>query len=272
MGLVLTRANVDDTLSPEPQQEASSFSEPHVIAEVYPDGDTTIRFEVDDANDHEAPVDVVIIGRDGGFDYGGVLQAGSTPLELFHAIEGVDTTAPVQLEVAHGRYVDRYRVDKPELDPPHLPTIGNPPNNGVEDDTGLSTYTCKSWSKFNNMLSNRLAGNGQRSQKSDFQAGTALHILYSPNGNNTWAPGRADATVCNYDSVGNHTSDQFLARICHYNALQPGANHVCGFTQVEDSYYYRRIYGFAFNSRRYWAEATNKNTSLMSYLGIARSN
>ena len=48
-----------------------------VVAEIHPDADTTIQFVVDEPDDEDASVDLVIVGRDGGIDYGRIVEEGT---------------------------------------------------------------------------------------------------------------------------------------------------------------------------------------------------
>src|SRR5690606_19380978 len=59
-----------------------------LIAAVEADPDTTIYFaQGEEDEDGRFVVDVMIHGRDGGFDYGGLLTSGqATPLELYLAL------------------------------------------------------------------------------------------------------------------------------------------------------------------------------------------
>ncbi|MCA9618421.1 MAG: hypothetical protein KC731_05355 [Myxococcales bacterium] len=241
-----------------------------VVAEIHPDADTTIQFVVDEPDDEDASVDLVIVGRDGGIDYGRIVEEGNTPLELFLAIEGSEADVPFVLERAHRREAVHTRDGDEAVRLPPIPSP-IPPNDGWETTVDHSTFSCKSFSKFKTMLSNQFVGAPNRNEVSGSQGANANpHVIQSPPGNLVWSPGQAHTVICNFDSVGNLSTDRFTARACHLNALQPGAGDVCVASILSDNMYLKRVYGHAFNRRVYWAEATNKPSALTSFIGIVR--
>ncbi|MCY1004400.1 hypothetical protein OV079_02215 [Nannocystis pusilla] len=77
--------------------------EDRIVAVVEADAETTIYFSRGDADvDGHFPVDVTILGRDGGFDYGGLVTSQqATPLELYLAVAADDAPVPEALQRAH---------------------------------------------------------------------------------------------------------------------------------------------------------------------------
>jgi hypothetical protein len=247
-----------------------------ILAELHPDADTTIFFVEADNGELDRSVDVVIKGRDGGIDYGAPIVAGATPLELFVAIAGTDAAIPQALQAAHELEATHTRDGDLQIRPLDLP----PPVIGpgeIEEKWGPSTFTCKSFSNFQEQMSAQLTPGTHRSELTSFDD-TGVHALVSPGINSHWTQGEADAYICNFDSPGDNDCvnggngyDCIRAKLCFWNVQVPGSNEDCFEVFLADSSYLRRIYGFTWNDRRYRGEAEPFGaTSLLSFIGIVR--
>ena len=254
---------VDDELRPD-----------LVLSVVQADPDTTIYFTRSDVEvDGHYPVDVTIVGRDGGFDYGRLLaEEGATPLELYLAITDHQKPVPEALQIAHDREVEVTRL--PSEGPRPLAVPGPDPLS-VDDDLigGLSSFTCLSWTNFQEYIGDVFAGAPGRSQV--LEVVYTADTLYAPAGapsfwfNDTH---KVEMVGCNKNSSDDpEYSDSLYVRHCVMSGLGGPINSDCRGMWLNDGYYVRRIYGPVTGYRFYKSESEGYSApSLSTYLGIVK--
>ncbi|MEZ4453830.1 MAG: hypothetical protein R3B09_30520 [Nannocystaceae bacterium] len=245
-----------------------------LIAAVKADPDTTLYFaqgEVEE--DGRFLVDVTIIGRDGGFDYGGLLTSERcTPLELFLALTDDDEEdAPPALRRAHAWQVEATRPGDGALR--DLTGVLPPPLAAFEDilHTDESTFTCLSWANFQSYMGTRFAGAPGRIELLDSAVGE--ETLYSPASvNNWWGKSQVDMVACNYNSSDNPAyHDSIEAEVCYVRGMGGELTTNCGHSFLDDGYYLRRIYGPVGYPRQYRVHVVpDSAAALQSYSGIVK--
>lgn len=245
-----------------------------IIAELAPDASTRLMFIASDAEDGETSVDVGIVARDGGLDYGALIESGVTPLELYLAITGVEVEdAPEPLQRAHDYQVAHTRAGGIAALVPKIPTpVLSPAPGAFEEDEswGLSSFTCLSWDNFTELTGDIFAGAPGRDEKVSWDD-TGVHTLYSPGAWSVWNGGQHDGVVCNFNSAGS-TPDSIDAELCH-RGLGPAAATSCFGALLSDGWYIRRIYGWTNVQRTFWGEATPiSQPELLSFIGIVHRN
>jgi hypothetical protein len=253
---------------------AGEPADQNILAEVQPDEETRILFVRGEAqgDDGQPAVDVIITGRDGGPDYGSLINDGeATPLELYLALAGPSADAPEELRLAHEREARMTRNGDTQVRAVAEKRSAAAPGAGqVDNSFGLSTYTCKSWPNFLNQMSKQFAGAPGRWEVT--QWADTPHILYNPSLTGSWNGGRTDIYVCNFNSAGN-TPDEIRARLCDVEP-GPGGQENCFNTTLRDGHYARRLYGPTVGSKKYTGEATPlpAGNVLLSFIGIIRRN
>lgn len=241
-----------------------------ILAELQPDDDTTVTFIRSDTDGgDEFSVDVVIVGRDGGPDYGALIQdRAATPLELYVALAGPAAAAPEELRRAHVWEARMTRGGDEQVRAAVLAAAA--PGAGEIDNTiALSTYSCLSWDNFVDQMSNQFVGAPGRNQMQSW-GDTGTHALYSPSPWASWNGGRTDIYVCNYNSAGN-TPDSIRAELCHRTIDNDEA---CFLTTLADGHYARRLYGPTVGLKKYFglADPLPSGNVLLNFIGIVRRN
>jgi hypothetical protein len=262
-------SEVDDTRSGELEINGSPADD-DILAEVQPDPDTNILF-VRGGSKHDA-VDVIITGRDGGVDYGSLINdAGATPLELYVALAGPSAAVPEELGRAHVLQARMTRGGDEQVRPPALAISAAAPGPWEIDNTiALSTFSCLSWPNFLEQLSNQFVGAPGRNQRSSWDD-LGTHVLHSPDLGWTWDGGRTDIYVCNFNSAGS-TPDSIRAELGHRTI--DGDLHRF-FATLADGWYARRLYGpTGGDNNNYYgrADPLPAGNSLLSFIGIVRRN
>ena len=183
-----------DEGSPEPDSsdalEQSDAPLDRVLASIEPDPDTTIRF-IEAGVEGDSTIDVVIIGRDGGPDYGALIGRGkATPLELYLAFAEGDQPIPDALQRHHDRTVPQRDI----LNPAQAAAT-------VQDETWEnlpSTFTCLNWTNFQTYMGTRFSSEMDRVET--LSTNSAWHEVYNPAYQYVWEESEADMVVCNKDS------------------------------------------------------------------------
>lgn len=253
-------------------REDGRSREDQIVAAVEVDADTTIYFSRGDADDDGSfPVDVTILGRDGGFDYGGLLTSQqATPLELYLAVAADDAPVPEALQLAHDRQLAAEGRPGAALRPLAVP--GSDPLAAFEDilHTDESDFTCLSWANFQSYMGSRFAGAPGRVQELGSATGSAT--IYNPHPSYWYPNSHVDMVACNYkssDSPGYN--DEIRAELCHVRGLGGALTTNCGGSNLDDGYYLRRIYGPIFEYRQYKITVDPLSAaSLQSYSGIVK--
>jgi len=236
-----------------------------IIATVEPDPDTKIHF-VESGVEGETVVDVIIVGRDGGLDYGGLLGPDkATPLELYLAFAEDEQPIPEALQRAHDLQVERFRGSGEERD------ILKPTQATIQDDIWenvQSTFSCLSWSNFQSYMATRFSSDPSRVET--LSSYSDWHEVYNPSYTTVWGESQADMVVCNYEtSSAPGYNDVVTAAACWINL---GGLEDCHYEPLDDGHYLRRLYAEAGNNnayRKYRAAASPSSTdSLQSYVGI----
>ncbi|MFY0533430.1 hypothetical protein [Nannocystis pusilla] len=123
---------------------------------------------------------MTILGRDGGFDYGGLITSRqATPLELYLAVAPDDVPVPEALQLAHDWQITV--EGRPDLAPRPLAVPGADPLAAFEDilHTDQSDFTCLSWANFQSYMGSRFAGAPGRVQELGSATGSAT--IYNPH-------------------------------------------------------------------------------------------
>jgi hypothetical protein len=217
-----------------PRVELLEDGEPQpgrLIAVVEADLETTVYFNRGNEDaDGRFAVDVTIVGRDGGVDYGDLLASGEhTPLELYLAVASADDPVPDDLRRAHTWQVESTRPAGPDgltnADPVPL------------EITALSTFTCLSWSNFQANLATRFPGAPGREVFLDATTGNG--DLWAPLFPNYYEHSHVDMIACNYNTG---SSDSIRADLCDFD-LSGDPLGTCSGTFLDDGWYIRQIFG-----------------------------
>ncbi len=202
-----------------------------LIAVVEADHETTVYFNrsKEDADGRFA-VDVTIVGRDGGVDYGDLLASGEhTPLELYLAVASAEDPVPDDLRRAHTWQVESTRPVGPD-------GLTNPDPVPLEI-LAQSTFTCLSWSNFQANLATRFPGAPGRAEFLDATTGNG--DLWAPPYPNYYQHSHVDMIACNYTTG---SSDSIRADLCDFNLSGDPAS-TCYGAYLDDGWYIRQIFG-----------------------------
>lgn len=257
-----------DEVAPAPLRVTVAGEErpDRIIASVEPDPDTKIYF-LDSGSEGEPTLDVVITGRDGGIDYGGMLGPDkATPLELYLAFAEDDQPIPEGLIRVHNWQVEHYRGQAPELD---IQKPGEIPTSVIEDTKWWneeSTYSCLSWSNFQSYMATRFSGDPDRVEDLSYDVGTDGHTAGGvPAG--YYYDSDADMVVCNFETDDAPYNDKVNASACAIWGEDP-EDEDCAFNVVDDGHYFRRLYSARYLNRRYTAGANPQgDVPLTSFAG-----
>lgn len=243
-----------------------------IVAVVEADAETTIYFSRGDADvDGHFPVDVTILGRDGGFDYGGLVTSQqATPLELYLAVAADDAPVPEALQRAHDWQIAA--EGRPAATPRPLAIPGADPLAAFEDilHTDQSDFTCLSWANFQSYMGSRFAGAPGRVQELGSATGSAT--IYNPHPSSWYPDSHVDMVACNYESSSSPGyNDVIHAELCHVRGFGGALTTNCGQADLDDGYYLRRIYGPISEYRQYKINVDPVSAaSLQSYSGIVK--
>jgi hypothetical protein len=249
-----------------------------ILAQVEPDDETELYFVANEQDDGHVAIDVIIVGRDGGVNYGDLLgPERATPLELYLAVAGQDVEPPAAFVEAHLREIEQTGREEgaelvvPQIADPQDPQASHGPSDSHKQTYGNSTFTCLSWNNFQTFMNSIHTGWAGRAQTLSAPT-TGYNDLYLPNPWDWYATGSADMVVCNYKSNDPSVEDEIWAHACHYyNLGNPQSS--CGTQILYDGQYLRRVYGFQYSYRRYKVDSAPLNGEILqSFLGIMRSN
>jgi hypothetical protein len=254
-----------DEGSPDDELEVGELDLAHperIIASVEPDPDTKIYF-IESGVEGEDGVDVVILGRDGGRDYGGLIARDqATPLELYVAFADNDQPIPEALSRDH----DRQRGAVEQLD------ILKPAEaSALQDDSWeniQSTFTCLNWTNYQSYMATRFSSEADRVET--LSSYSEWHEVKAPtDGTSYWDASQADMVVCNKESSSSPGyNDTVISAACVTSLGIPPLED-CLYVPLDDGHYLRRLYAETSGWRRYRAAASPTSASnLQTYIGI----
>jgi hypothetical protein len=234
-----------------------------LLAAVTADDDTRLYFIAGEADEFgNVPVDVTIVGRDGGFDYGALISSGeATALELFLAVTD-EEPVPEALRLAHEREVATAR--RPDDQLRDLAVPGRPQAVLADDETqGESTFTCLNWSNFQSYMGSRFPGANGRTQ------GVYSSITATSTENGWQKPVHADLVACNFNSSNNaNYNDVVIGELCYIDGFGGMQVEHCWIEDLWDGWYMRRVYGPIDAWRRFKIYVTpNSQPELQTYFG-----
>lgn len=233
-----------------------------IVASVEPDPDTKIYF-IESGIEGEEAIDVVIVGRDGGLDYGGLIARDkATPLEVYVALAEDEQPIPEALSRDHDR-----RRGSAEGQDILKPAEASVTIQDVSWENIQSTFTCLNWSNYQAYMATRFSGEADRVET--LSSYSEWHEVKAPtDGSSYWDESEADMVVCNKESGSSPYNDTVISAACVISLGIPPVED-CLYVPLDDGHYLRRLYGEVSGWRRYRAAASPTSASqLQTYIGI----